>query len=479
MAEGLDDADRARGQRMGMTPLSDEDGLALLDTASAAADPLLVPVGVDMTALRALATAGVLPAMLEGLVRAPARETSGGPQGSLAQRLAGAPESEWEPIVVDLVMSHVASVLGHGSAEAIDSQREFKELGFDSLAAVELRNRLAKATGLRIQPTAAFDLPTPHALATHLAERVREESPEAGVEGRPAEPSSTDGTLAALLRGAHEQGSLAEFVPMVKAASKFAPAFRSAADLERLPSLVSLARGEGTQLICVPTFLAGSGSHQFARLAKCLDGVRAVSAYSLPGFRPGEPVPGSWNALIEALAESLREAAGGDPFVLAGYSHGGAPAHALARLLEDQGVFPAGLVMIDTYAPESQDEIDQLFANVMGTILEKGHELVQESVDDDNLLAMGAYFRVGAEWEPAPIEAPRLLVRASQKLGDAFEAGRLPSWQMPPDVVEVTGDHFGLVDESAGETAQVIDAWVREHTGEARSTRDAQAAEAR
>jgi polyketide synthase 7 len=155
--------------------------------------------------------------------------------------------------------------------------------------------------------------------------------------------------------------------------------------------------------------------------------------------------------------------------VLVSYSHGGAPAHALARLLEDEGVVPAGLIMIDTYAPESEDERNQLFIDVMGTILDEGHALIQESVDDENLLAMGAYFRVGAEWDPVPIEAPSLLIRASEPLGDAFDGGRLPWWQLPPDVVEVTGDHFGVIDGSASETAQAIDAWVREKTGERRA----------
>jgi thioesterase domain-containing protein/acyl carrier protein len=462
MAESLSDTDRQRSQRMGITPLSDQDGLALLDEATTSPEPVLVPVGVDTAALRAQASSGLLPPMLQELVRAPVREATDGSQSSLAQQLAGAPESEWQSIVLDLVQSQVASVLGHSSTEAVDPEREFREMGFDSLAAVELGNRLTEVTGVPIQPTVAFDTPTPQALATHLADRVREEYPAARVEGARAEPSRTDGTLTALLRGAHEQGSLGDFVPLVSAASRFTPGFRSPADLERLPSLVSLSRGEGTQLICVPSFLAGSGSHQFSRLASCLDGVRAVSAFSLPGFRPGEPVPGTWNALIEALAASLREAVAHEPFVLVGYSHGGGAAHALARLLEEQGVFPAGLVMIDTYAPKSDGEMREVFASVMGTLFENGHPLIEESVDDGNLLAMGAYFRGASEWEALPIETPSLLVRATEPLGDAFEGGRLAWWQLARDVIEVTGDHFGLIDESASETAQVIDTWVRE-----------------
>jgi acyl transferase domain-containing protein/NADPH:quinone reductase-like Zn-dependent oxidoreductase/acyl carrier protein len=459
MAAGLDEADRSRAERLGIVALSDEEGLALFDAARGAAQPALVPAGLDTAALRPQAKAGVLPPILRGLVRAPAREPSDA-EGSLARRLADAPEAEHEAIVLDVVVSHVASVLGHGSGESIDPTRPFKDLGFDSLSAVELGNRLSQATGLRIQPAAALEIPTAKALAEYLAGRLCDGS--ARPDAAPAETPSAGGTLSALLRGAHEQGSLVDFVPMVRAASKFGPAFHSAADLERLPSLVSLSRGEGTQLICVPSFFAGSGPHQFARLASGFEGVRDVSAFTMPGFRDGEPVPATWTAVIDALAASIREAAADDAFALVGYSIGAAAAHALARRLEDDGVFPAGLVMIDTYAPKSQDEMHQVFGRVMATILDEGHALIQESVDDEDLLAMGAYFRVGAEWEPLPIEAPSLLVRASEPLGDAFENGRLASWQLPPDVVEVAGDHFGLIDEAADETARAIDAWVGE-----------------
>lgn len=97
---------------------------------------------------------------------------------------------------------------------------------------------------------------------------------------------------------------------------------------------------------------------------------------------------------------------------------------------------------------------------------------------DDNLFTMGTYARLMAEWEPLHFEAPSLLTRASVPLGDAYERGRLP-WQLPPDVGEVTGHHFGLIDESASESARAIDAWVREKTDEPQSVPAADLAEAR
>ena len=176
MSGGLSEAERAQvAERLrraeGLIPLSDEQGLELIDIARGIDRPLLVPVALDTAALRAQSRVGMLPAVLRGLVSAPGRNADD-TRGSLARRLAGAPESEWDAIVLDLVVSHVAAVLGHASGDAVDPQRPFKELGFDSLGAIELRNRLGQATGLVLSSTLAFDYPSPAAVAEHLREKV-------------------------------------------------------------------------------------------------------------------------------------------------------------------------------------------------------------------------------------------------------------------------------------------------------------------
>ncbi|MGA8363767.1 MAG: SDR family NAD(P)-dependent oxidoreductase [Solirubrobacteraceae bacterium] len=177
MTGTLSESDRARFERIGIVPLSQEQGLELFDLARGVDVPLLLPVPLQMTVLRGQAKAGMLPAILRGLVRTPIRQASDA-GGSLARRLAGTPESEWESIVAELVGDHVAVVLGHASAEAIDPERAFKDLGFDSLAAVELRNRLGKATGLRLPSTLVFDHPTPTAVTEYVLASV--EGPKAG-----------------------------------------------------------------------------------------------------------------------------------------------------------------------------------------------------------------------------------------------------------------------------------------------------------
>src|ERR1019366_147561 len=157
MTGALDQADLARLARAGIRPLSASQGLDLFDQARQGETALMVPVRLDLAALAAPARAGTLPPLLRGLVRA--------------------------------------------SADAIDPGRAFKDLGFDSLAAVELRNQLAQATGLPLPATLVFDHPTPADLARPLLTQTSETSQAAEGRAVPA-PSATgprsalDGTIA-------------------------------------------------------------------------------------------------------------------------------------------------------------------------------------------------------------------------------------------------------------------------------------------
>ncbi|MFE4801977.1 SDR family NAD(P)-dependent oxidoreductase, partial [Streptomyces sp. NPDC056708] len=172
----LDGSDVDRMVRSGVLPLADEQGLALLDAALASPRAALVPVGLDLTALQAQAAAGALPAVFRGLVRtsgrrrAPVAVATG--SSTLGQRLAGLDPQERDRELLDLVRTQAASVLGHAGVETVDGDKQFKELGVDSLTAVELRNRLNAATGLRLPATLVFDYPTPAALAGFLLTEI-------------------------------------------------------------------------------------------------------------------------------------------------------------------------------------------------------------------------------------------------------------------------------------------------------------------
>ena len=168
MAATLDERDRSRLLRSGVQPLSTDQGFALLDAALALGHPSIVPVDIHLPSLRRQAESGTLPRMLRGLVRTPARRAGDRTSSSLVQRLTELPEAEQVRLLIELMGGHIAAVLGRSATDAIDPERPFQELGFDSLTAVELRNRLATALGVRIPATLVFDYPTPAALATYL-----------------------------------------------------------------------------------------------------------------------------------------------------------------------------------------------------------------------------------------------------------------------------------------------------------------------
>jgi acyl transferase domain-containing protein/NADPH:quinone reductase-like Zn-dependent oxidoreductase/acyl carrier protein len=171
MTGELGEADLARMERTGIGALSTELGLELFDQSLGSDAALLVPLKLDLSVLRNQARDGMLPALLRGLVRAPARRTEQ-VGGSLTQRLAGVPVADREQAVLELVQAQVAAVRGNASGSEVDPDRAFKALGFDSLAAVELRNRLARVTGLRLPATLVFEHPTPAEVARLLLKEV-------------------------------------------------------------------------------------------------------------------------------------------------------------------------------------------------------------------------------------------------------------------------------------------------------------------
>ncbi len=176
MTGDLSAADRARLQRNGILAISAEEGLELFDAAYATGEVVTVPLRLDTAMLRAQARAGLLAPLLRNLVRVPTRWDAEGARGSLARRLASTPEAERARVALELVCGEVAAVLGHPSAEAIDPHRPFKELGFDSLTAVELRNRLGLVSGVQLPATLVFDHPTCVALSDFLLGEVLPEN---------------------------------------------------------------------------------------------------------------------------------------------------------------------------------------------------------------------------------------------------------------------------------------------------------------
>jgi acyl transferase domain-containing protein/acyl carrier protein len=196
--------------RLGLVPIAPERALALFDTAAASGEPVLAPIEFDWTALRARAKDGSVAPLLRDLLRVALRPE--GERGSLVERLAQIPEGEREAVVLDLVRRHAAAVLGHASVDEVEPGRAFQELGFDSLAAVELRNRLAAATGLRLQPTLVFDYPSATAIAGHL---LAEASPGSGDAEDAAEVAFREALARTPLARLREAGLMEDLIEIV------------------------------------------------------------------------------------------------------------------------------------------------------------------------------------------------------------------------------------------------------------------------
>nr|WP_051834122.1 type I polyketide synthase [Streptomyces sp. NRRL S-646] len=202
MTGKLDEADLVRMARGGVVPMPSEQGLDLFDAAVAADRAVLVPARFDTAGLRT--PDGEVPALLRSLVKpAPGRRTAtakaegAAPAERLRRRLAELDAEARLAVLVDVVRDQAAAVLGYADSDAVDTERGFLEMGFDSLTAVELRNRLGTATGLRLPATLLFDYPTPIGLARHLRE---ETSPGAAATVQPmlAELERLEGVLEAI-----------------------------------------------------------------------------------------------------------------------------------------------------------------------------------------------------------------------------------------------------------------------------------------
>ncbi|MEV6028400.1 KR domain-containing protein, partial [Streptomyces sp. NPDC052036] len=178
LTASLSDGEREHTGHSGVLGLSSGEALDLFDAARSSDEPVLVPIRLDHTVLRRQD----IPPVLWHEVRRPGQAAGPGSArpavASARERLLGLPEEERPAGLLDLVRTHVAAVLGHSTTGSVTAERAFKELGFDSLTAVQLRNQLAAATGVKLAPTVVFDHPTPAALAEHLGGELFGEAPD-------------------------------------------------------------------------------------------------------------------------------------------------------------------------------------------------------------------------------------------------------------------------------------------------------------
>ncbi|XHL86344.1 SDR family NAD(P)-dependent oxidoreductase [Streptomyces niveus] len=439
----------------GLTPVPSAEGLARLDAAVGTGPdshlPLLVPARLDPAVLR---SRGLGP-LVSGLTESPP------PPAGPGERFTSLPDADRHRRLLDLVTQHAGAVLGHPDPSLLATDPEFRSLGFDSVTSVEMSGRLTAATGLRLPASAVFDHPTPSALAHHLAERLSGAAPR----GEPAR----SGSLGVLLRQAVEEGRTAEAVAVLASAARLRPGFPDPPRSEHIPTVTWLRRkGLRPLLICVDSFIPATANLTYQRLAASLDGRCDLAAVALPGYRAGEALPATVDAVAEVVARAVEECAQEEPFTLVGFSTGGLAAHAAARRLESRGVQPEGVVLIDSLPPgaltrDAATDILRDWARTQGEFW---------AYDDTSLTAMGWYLELFGTWDPVPPTAPVLLVQAADQVPSAPADGWASHWPGLAGHVTTPGSHFGLLTEHAADTARTLTGLLDARTNSPRRTAD-------
>ncbi|MEU4349677.1 beta-ketoacyl synthase N-terminal-like domain-containing protein [Streptomyces sp. NPDC023838] len=451
----LERARHERLRRRGIPAVAPEHALTVLDQALDGGEGDLLAAEIvwpDYVPATAAGRGPLFAALPEAAAALPA-----GPDADAAARtpaLALLDARARHEALLGVVRAEIAAVLGLAGAAEVDAGRGFLELGMDSLTTVELRNRLAAATGVRLTVRQIFDERTPQALAGAVSAALGEQEP-GGAGSAPAAHAPAESTLAGLFRTALAAGRAGEFTELLATAADFRPVFGEEGGAD-LAAPVLLARGgSGPALFCLPTVLATSGPEQFARLAAGFGGASDVFALALPGFREDEALPAGVEALAAALAATVLDGAGDAPYALLGYSSGGLLAHSVAARLEAEGAGPAAVVLLDTF-PVGGGRLAE-FGPALVTAMAERAEVT--GLDDARLSAMGGYLRLLADWRPAALSAPTLLVRAGDHGWGSSGPDRTELAALAT-VLDVPGDHFTLIEEHAPSTARAVGRWL-------------------
>ncbi|MFB7469406.1 SDR family NAD(P)-dependent oxidoreductase [Kitasatospora sp. NPDC056184] len=500
-AATLSGAQQARMARAGMGALSAEEGMDLLDVAAVRPEPFLVPAKLLLSAGTSPTTE--TPYLLRALA-APSRRSAAAAAApadpaDLRRRLAAMPAARRAEAVRDLVLENVAQLLGYSGAGSVDPNRPFLELGFDSLTAVDLRNRLATSTGLRLPATVVFDLQDSEALAAHLLSELAgtaapggtgPDGAASGTAQAAADPAS-DG-LRRLFVEAVQAGKTREGLAVLGSAANLRASFGSLADLGAAPAAVRLSEGAGLpRLLCLSTPVAMGGAYQYARIAARLREAAQVSVLPMPGFLPDEALPATADAVVEVLAAGVLEAADDTPYALLGYSSAGVFAYAVAARLEALGRGPATVLLLDTYpvggaasgdatgSAESAKSRAETVVDMAAGMLRQ--ESDQEALDRTKLTAMARYMELLPTVPVTGLAASTVLLRPERRFAigsddpaATTEPGTDPDawrtdWSLADQVRTVPGDHFSIVADDAPSTAEAVSAWLTAELGQGRS----------
>ncbi len=390
---------------------------------------------------------------------------------SVRAKMAGRPRQEWAGILLAEVREQVARLMGYDALEDVNPERGFAELGFDSLTAAWLMERMRAATGLELSRTLVIDWPTPDAVATHLADCFTAledlETPPAtpAPAAAPAHPAPagagratppTTDPLPVLFAQACAQNQVKDGLELLAVAARM----RLGTGSPKMREPVSFAQGfAGPTLVCVPSVMAPSNVYQYARMADTLRTTHNMTVLPLTGYADHESLPSTRTDLVAAVAETVLDNVTG-PYVLVGYSSGGWIAHAAAARLRDLDTAPESLVLLDSHLPGSTglaeiqvDLLGDAYAEWTATQPLRGAELT----------AMAHHLQLFDDWAPTGIGGvSTLLLRATERMGGQPRTGEhwQVRWGPDHDAIDVPGTHLSMIGEHAASTASAISGWL-------------------
>lgn len=390
-----------------------------------------------------------------------------------AARLAGRSADEQLAAAIEVVCEHAAAVLGRDGAAGLDAGQAFADSGFNSLSAVELRNRLTAVTAVTLPATAIFDHPTPTELAQYLITQIDGHGSSAAAAANPAERIDA---LTDLFLQACDAGRDADGWKMVALASNTRERMSSPVRNNVSKNVALLADGiSDVVVICIPTLTVLSDQREYRDIANAMTGRHSVYALTLPGFDSSDALPQNADMIVETVSNAIIDVVGGScRFVLSGYSSGGVLAYALcSHLSVKHQRNPLGVALIDTYLPSqiANPSMNEGFSpNDTGKGLSREVIRVARMLNRltaTRLTAAATYAAIFQAWEPGRSMAPVLNIVAKDRIAtvENLREERINRWRTAAaeaaySVAEVPGDHFGMMSTSSEAIATEIHDWI-------------------
>lgn len=390
-----------------------------------------------------------------------------------AARLAGRSADEQLAAAIEVVCEHAAAVLGRDGAAGLDAGQAFADSGFNSLSAVELRNRLTAVTAVTLPATAIFDHPTPTELAQYLITQIDGHGSSAAAAANPAERIDA---LTDLFLQACDAGRDADGWKMVALASNTRERMSSPVRNNVSKNVALLADGiSDVVVICIPTLTVLSDQREYRDIANAMTGRHSVYSLTLPGFDSSDALPQNADMIVETVSNAIIDVVGGScRFVLSGYSSGGVLAYALcSHLSVNHQRNPLGVALIDTYLPSqiANPSMNEGFSpNDTGKGLSREVIRVARMLNRltaTRLTAAATYAAIFQAWEPGRSMAPVLNIVAKDRIAtvENLREERINRWRTAAaeaaySVAEVPGDHFGMMSTSSEAIATEIHDWI-------------------